>query len=455
MTQTAGDQFSWSCPSCGRRVPTRFEECRCGFKKEEQPPVLVEEPTQVPTRSSPSSSLLVILGAAIGLGVAVYIVQSQKRQGAAPVHQAIEGQHSGPAESVAPTADTVVAPVTGSVSLARPSTTTASNSPGASGSIEDVVSAALPAVASIDAGSGRGSGFFVRPDLVVTNNHVIEGQNSVTLQAGGTEYRARVTIASAAIDLALLQVFNPNPQQPTLRLGTAATARPGEEVIAIGYALGALSNTVTRGIVSAVRQTTSNVTLIQTDAAINPGNSGGPLLDRSGTVIGINSMTVSKAEGLGFAIAVDHAISLINGRPDVSTTTPLAGLRQALGGPSDSETARAKGADEYEEIVEWAAKNGDQIDANWQRNSRLCVAGTASNTGDRAWFALYVRDGVKLAVSNAYDCFGWVDNMKANAIQIKEQMDKAAEGARRDGVYPGTLRQIRQKYRMDWSGWNQ
>jgi serine protease Do len=441
MTQTAGDHFSWNCPSCGRRVPTRFEECRCGFKKEE------------PARSAPSSSLLVILGAAIGLGVAVYIVQSHKDQ-PAPVQASVAAPQPGPGEPVAP-ADTLVAPVPGSVTLTRPSTVPASNSAIASASIEDVVSAALPAVASIDTGTGRGSGFFVRPDLVVTNNHVIEGQNSVTLQAGGNRYTARVTTASAAVDLALLQVFNPNPEQPTLRLGSVTTARPGEEVIAIGYALGTLSNTVTRGIVSAVRQTTSNVTLIQTDAAINPGNSGGPLLDRNGTVIGINSMRNSSGEGLGFAIAIDHAIALVNGRAPVSMTTPLAGLRQAMGGPSESETARARGADEYEEVVEWAAKNGDQIDANWQRNSRLCVAGTASNTGDRAWFALYVRDGVKLAVSNAYDCFGWIDNMKANANAIKEQMDKAAEAARRDGVYPGTLRQIRQKHRMEWSGWNQ
>jgi len=433
-------------------VPTRFEECRCGFKKQELSPVVIDEPPQIPARSGPSSSLLIILGAAIGLGIAVYIVQSHKEQPAA-IQLKVDAAQPGPAEAIA-SPGTFVAPVTGSVTLTRPSTVTASSSTSASASIEDVVSAALPAVASIETGSGRGSGFFVRPDLVVTNNHVIEGQNSVTLQAGGIKYTARVATASAAVDLALLQVFDPNPQQPTLRLGTAANARPGEEVIAIGYALGALSNTVTRGIVSAVRQTTSNVTLIQTDAAINPGNSGGPLLDRNGTVIGINSMRNNGGEGLGFAIAIDHAVALVNGQAPVSMTTPLAGLRQAMGGPSESETARAKGADDYGEVVAWAAKNGDQIDANWQRNSKLCVAGGAPAAGDRAWFALYVPNAVKVALSNQYDCFGWIDRMKADATDIKEQMDKAAEAARRDGVYPGTLRQIRQKYRMDWSGWN-
>jgi S1-C subfamily serine protease len=310
-------------------------------------------------------------------------------------------------------------------------------------------------VASIDAGSGRGSGFFIRPDLVVTNNHVVEGQNSVTLRAAGAQYTARVMTTSPSVDLALLQVYNANPQQPTLRLGTAATARPGEEVIAIGYALGTLSNTVTRGIVSALRQAGS-VTLIQTDAAINPGNSGGPLIARDGTVIGINSMGISKqvGEGLGFAIAIDHAIALVNGRPVVAAQTPLAGLNQAIGGPSESETARARGQAQYEQAVQWAARNSDQIDASWQRNSKLCVAGAASTGGDRPWFAVYVPNGITVARSNAYDCFTWIDDLRNAANQIKSTLDTAAESARRDGVYPGTIRQIRQKYRMDWSGWD-
>jgi S1-C subfamily serine protease len=457
MNEPAGDHFSWGCPSCGRRVPTRFEECRCGFKKQDLPPMSLETPAAAaPARGGPAASLLVILGAAIGLGIAVYIVQSHKEQPAAQPPTEAAAPQATATEPAEPAADGFVAPVTGSISL-RPATEPAANTavaPTPSGSIEDIVSSALPAVASIDAGSSRGSGFFVRPDLVVTNNHVIEGQSSVTLQAGGNKYTARVASASPAIDLALLQVFNPNPQQPTLRLGSAASARPGEEVIAIGYALGALSNTVTRGIVSAVRQTQNNVTLIQTDAAINPGNSGGPLLDRSGTVIGINSMVISKGQGLGFAIAVDHALSLMNGRPDVSTTTPLASLRQAMGGPSEADAARDKGAEEYAQVVDWAARNSAQIDASWQRNAKLCVANAASTSTDHPWFALYVPNGVKVAVSNAYDCFGWIDNMKEGAGQIKAKMEEAGEAARRQGVFPGTLREIRQKYRMDWTGWN-
>jgi S1-C subfamily serine protease len=405
--------------------------------------------------------LFLILGTAIGLGVAVYIVQTKEP---APIaaearvtsSEARVATESGPQQPIAQTSDTLVAPVKGSIVLTAPAPS-ASNTPATApmGSVEDVVSASLPAVASIDTGSGRGSGFFIRPDLVVTNNHVVEGQNSVMLRVAGAQYTARVMTTSPAVDLALLHVYNANPQQATLRLGTAATARPGEEVIAIGYALGALSNTVTRGIVSALRQAGS-VTLIQTDAAINPGNSGGPLIGRDGTVIGINSMGISKqvGEGVAFAIAVDHAIALVNGRPVVAAQTPVTALNQTLGGPSDSEAARARGQGQYEQAVQWAARSSDQIDANWQRNSKLCVASATPTDGDRPWFAVYVPDGIKVARSNAYDCFAWLDDLKSAAKQIKTTLDTAGESARRDGVYPGTIRQIRQKYRMDWSGWD-
>jgi S1-C subfamily serine protease len=461
MGEPASDQFSWKCPACDRRVPTRIHECRCGFQRLQPDSAPPTESVESRPRRGPSPSLFLILGAAIGLGVAVYIVQTKEpapiaAQTRLPSSETRVATGPSSQQALAQTTDTFVAPVKGSVVLTGPAPS-ASSPPATAptGSIEDVVSASLPAVASIDTGSSRGSGFFVQPDLVVTNNHVVEGQNSVTLRVAGAQYTARVMTTSAAVDLALLHVYNANPQQATLRLGTAATARPGEEVIAIGYALGALSNTVTRGIVSALRQTGS-VTLIQTDAAINPGNSGGPLIGRDGTVIGINSISVSKqvGEGLAFAIAIDHAIALVNGRPVVAAQTPLAALNQTMGGPSESEAARARGERQYEQAAQWAARNSDQIDANWQRNSKLCVASAMPTGGDRPWFAVYVPDGIKVARSDAYDCFAWIDDLKNAANQVKTTLDAAAESARRDGVYPGAIRQIRQKYRMDWAGWD-
>jgi serine protease Do len=155
---------------------------------------------------------------------------------------------------------------------------------------------------------------------VLTNDHVVAGETSVRLQIGEVAYQARVVATSPAIDLAVLKVFSPNPTQPFLTVGTSAGARVGQEVIAVGSALGVLSNTVTRGIVSAVRRV-GQVTLIQTDAAINPGNSGGPLLDTAGRVIGINTAVAGGAQGIGFAIPIDIAKPLLG---QASSGQPLA-----------------------------------------------------------------------------------------------------------------------------------
>jgi len=104
--------------------------------------------------------------------------------------------------------------------------------------------------------------------------------------------------------------------------------------------------------------------------------------------------------------------------------------------------------------VQWAARNGDEIDNNWQRNAKLCVAGTGATGGDRVWFALYAADGVRMARSNAYDCSSWIEGLKTAADQIRGRMNEATEAARRGGVFPGTTRDIRRKYKMDWSGWD-
>ena len=394
----------------------------------------------------------------MGIGAAVLVVRMQQDELDGSARAPLAANRVNAATALKPSSqqveDPLVAPVVGSVDLTTPDEKPAGNSP-TTQSIEDIVNAALPAVASIDTGNSRGSGFFIKPDALLTNAHVVEGHSSVQVNAGGARYTARVVTSSTAIDMALLQVYNPNPQQRTLSLGSVDHARVGEEVIAIGFALGAFSNTVTRGIVSAVRKM-GDVTLIQTDAAINPGNSGGPLLDRNGQVIGINSMGISKqvGEGLGFAIAIDTATPLLNGRSPVSATTPFAELNQAMGGPSESESTRAHGERQFEQVVQWAARGGDQLDANWQRYASSCVAHAAQTDGQRVWFALYESDGVRVALSNAYDCFAWLDGVKRMSNQIKDAMDTGAEAARREGVYPGTIRQIRQKYRLDWAGWD-
>src|SRR5262245_22894234 len=100
--------------------------------------------------------------------------------------------------------------------------------------LEDVVARALPAVVSIQAGRGRGTGFFVQRDIVLTNQHVVGNETSVQLNVGNKSYQARVITSSPSTDLAVLQVYGPDPAQPTLRLGSAKSLRAGQEVVAIG-----------------------------------------------------------------------------------------------------------------------------------------------------------------------------------------------------------------------------
>ena len=164
---------------------------------------------------------------------------------------------------------------------------------------------------------------------------------------------------------------------------------------AIGSPLGVFQNSVTRGIVSGVRQL-DGVTLLQTDAAINPGNSGGPLLDRHGDAIGITSMGVRTGQGLSFAVAADHAQMLLDGqRPLRSTTaTPLSNLNATLQ-PSGDSDARQKATTAYEQTLAQLARRADAVDEYWRRLKAACYAGQISGPFSREWFALWDPKGLQ------------------------------------------------------------
>jgi S1-C subfamily serine protease len=160
----------------------------------------------------------------------------------------------------------------------------------------------IEGVVSIETDSGSGSGFFVTPGcLVATNNHVINGADTIVVRTSTKKLLVgRVIEHDATRDLALLSVGVKGCHY--LDLGNPDDAKLGQEVYAIGNPLG-LSNTVTKGIISAYRTAKDGVRYIQLDATINPGNSGGPLLTKSGLVIGVNTFKVSGYEGLNFAIS--------------------------------------------------------------------------------------------------------------------------------------------------------
>jgi len=159
-----------------------------------------------------------------------------------------------------------------------------------------------------------GSGFVISEDgYIVTNNHVIEDMDSITVAfEDGRELEAVVVGRDPKTDIALIRVESDEPL-PSLALGDSEAVRPGEWVVAIGNPYG-LEHTVTAGIVSAKHRIIGQGSyddFIQTDAAINPGNSGGPLINLSGEVIGINTAINPRANTIGFAVPINMAKSIL------------------------------------------------------------------------------------------------------------------------------------------------
>ncbi len=322
-------------------------------------------------------------------------------------------------------------------------------------SIEDLVARVAPAVVAIETSAGRGSGFFVQPDTIITNAHVAGSDVSVKIhRSTGDTINARVERVAPDIDLAILKLSNPAPNQAIVELGAVARVRVGEDVLAIGSALGVLQNSVTRGIVSAVRQTGA-VVLIQTDAAINPGNSGGPLLDRSGVVVGINTMGVRNSQGISFAVAVDHARELLSGQHIATTSnTPVNALNDSLRGraSSDVDVVRSQAARAYEQSLSTLAKRADDLDSYWRRFKRECYEGNVVGNFDREWFSFFEPQAMRGAV--APGCGSSFSDARKEANVIKNGVAAADEAAREADVYPGTRRDLRRKYRLDYAGWD-
>jgi S1-C subfamily serine protease len=212
-----------------------------------------------------------------------------------------------------------------------------------------------------DQSARLGSGFVqdAAKGLIITNNHVIQGSNTVDVTfASGNTYSAKVIGTDPLSDLAILQITDDFSTEHTasLQLGNSSQLEVGQQVIAIGSPF-ALSNSMTNGIISQVGRLLPNQEMgfsipdvIQTDAAINPGNSGGPLLDIQGNVIGVNSAISSETgefAGIGFAIPSNTVARIVpylirDGKYDhpwlgIAGVNLTPNLAQQLGLPRDSK----------------------------------------------------------------------------------------------------------------------
>lgn len=206
------------------------------------------------------------------------------------------------------------------------------------GSIADIASKVSKSVVSIVTSTkttnffgqstdsaAAGTGIIVTKDgYILTNRHVINGAHKVTvILDDGTTYEDVEVVATDPLnDIAFLKIKDVSDLTPAT-LGDSKTISVGQQVIAIGNALGEYQNTVTAGIISgtgrsvtAADSTGSNAEtlsdMIQTDAAINSGNSGGPLVNAAGEVIGVNTATSSSAENMGFAIPISSVKGMLN-----------------------------------------------------------------------------------------------------------------------------------------------
>ena len=163
---------------------------------------------------------------------------------------------------------------------------------------------------------GAGSGVIISPDgYILTNNHVVQNTETVTVNVGDKGYTAKVVGSDPMTDIAVVKIDTKGVKLPTAELGDSDALRIGDWAIAIGNPLD-IGTTVTLGIVSAVNRKGLSAeghslnSVIQTDAAINPGNSGGALANINGQVVGINEAIYSPTGsyvGIGFAIPINAA----------------------------------------------------------------------------------------------------------------------------------------------------
>ncbi len=171
-------------------------------------------------------------------------------------------------------------------------------------------------------GFGLGSGFFIHPSgYIVTNNHVVENAEQITiLTSSGEEYDVVVVAQDPVYDLALLKVRTPSKRKfKALPMGNSDDIDIGDMVIAVGNPLD-LGHTVTSGIVSQIYrnimgspgENDRRVDFIQTDTAINPGSSGGPLITMDGAWVGVNTSKMLLAQGISFAVPSNQVLEFLD-----------------------------------------------------------------------------------------------------------------------------------------------
>jgi len=446
MADAASTGSGRICPSCGRRVPHNVTVCRCGARLPAAELYEAEEPPR-------ATSVWALLGPAL-FAIAGFVWFFYFRP--TPPAPAVTIRHSigpPPAGLGYLTPDMLGPPAP------RPQKTNAEEAapiemPRAapeppSPAIDEMVARVMPAVVQIEAGEMRGSAFFVAYDTLITNFHVVNQETYVTIKVpGGITTTARVDARAPNLDLAILKVAQPSSAQVFIPLASTDSLREGQEVIAIGSALGSLQNTVTRGVIGGLRAAGA-ATMIQHDAAINPGNSGGPLLDRQGRVIGVNTLTYTDKPGIAFAVVANHVSDLLAGRiADVGTTPGGLSDIRAQARRDESERRQQQGEQQFKSRIAKMVENAKVIDADWKQFRLQCYTSPIGGRYDREWFAIMVPAAVSANLNS--NCSSFFTGIKSNVDQFRNAMREIIAATRRADLLPGTVRDVLRSNQLDF-----
>ena len=449
------------CPSCDRRVPRAVAKCRCGATLPVEETVAAEEAP----RSSPILTYVVLIAAVAGVGYwtltrppapqiaaktpAFLDPGAQPGAAASPSAQPRELSPEQRAWDAAARMQEAKAPSP----LRSTSEAVALSDPELTPALEDMVDRAMPSIVLVEATGGRGSAFYVRHDTLITNVHVVQQDGYVTLRRmDGSSVSARVQTRAPNFDIAVLKVAQASPSQPFLQMGSTSTLKPGQEVIIIGSALGTLQNSVSRGIVSGVRNS-GGVTLVQSDAAANPGNSGGPMMDRTGRVIGVLTAGYRGREGLNFGVSIDHARDILEGR-ETNLGVGDAGLANIESGGQrpESDRRQQQGEQEFMKRIGSAEQGAQQLDSAWRQFRTVCYKSPIRGSFDREWFALFTT-GV-IPGDAAAGCIDYFQSMQLEMNRFRDYMRSAVQDARRASVLPGTVRDTLRSKRLQSDAWD-
>jgi hypothetical protein len=226
----------------------------------------------------------------------------------------------------------------------RPPARPAATGPPAPLPVAEVLKRATPAAAQVTCQGKSGTGFFVDRDRLLTNAHVVCGEKvGVQITTGdGRSLLGRVIASDDWLDWAVVRVPGAGIAQPLL-LGDPTTLAAADPVLIIGAPKG-LAGTVHEGKVSYVGRNLQGVAYLQVNADVNPGNSGGPLLDGQGRVVGIVSLKITGAEGLGMALPVEYARPALDGLPplDEGAAARFTELRRRVEAEDAVEVARMR-----------------------------------------------------------------------------------------------------------------